>query len=177
MKSFLLLAFMTGSIYAGNINLKTSSFEWKGSKVTGKHYGNLSLKSAYLRENESGKITAGEFVINMNSLTITDLKGEWAAKFLGHIKSADFFEVQKHPTAKLVVTSDDGTNLTGNLTIKGKTHPIKIPYTKSNQSYSGIMTFDRTKFDMKYGSGNFFKGLGDNMIHDKVTVNFNIRKK
>jgi len=113
----------------------------------------------------------------MNTLTITDLTGEWENKFLAHIKSKDFFNVKKFPNAKLVITGDNGKALTGKLTIKGKTNKIKVPYKVKDNAYLGTMTFDRTKFDMNYGSGSFFKGLGDKMIHDKVTLKFNVKTK
>src|SRR5690606_6621253 len=102
---------------------------------------------------------------------------EYRDKFLGHMKSADFFDVAKYPTAKLVTTKIDGNSVTANLTIKGKTHPVNFTYSKEkgeNGAYTGDITFDRTKFDMIYGSGNFFKNLGDKMIHDKVQLNFKV---
>lgn len=168
---------MIGNLYASNVDLKQSTFTWKGTKVTGEHTGNISLKSASLNKGKDGKITSGEFVIDMNSVTVTDLTGEWADKFIAHIKNEDFFEIKKYPNAKLVITGDDGKSLSGKLTIKGKTNDIKVPYQMKNGVYTGTMTFDRTKFDMKYGSGSFFKGLGDKMIHDKVTLKFNVKTK
>ena len=60
------------------------------------------------------------------------------------------------------------------LTIKSKTNPIKVSYTKKGKTYSGKLKFDRTKFDMIYGSGNFFKNLGDKIIHDEVVLDFSV---
>lgn len=177
MKTLLLTLFLAGNLHAANVDLKKSTFSWKGTKVTGEHVGNISLKKANLKKGKDGKISKGEFVIDMNTVTITDLSGEWATKFIGHIKSADFFDVKKFPEAKLVITGDDGKNLKGKLTIKGKTNDIKVPYKVKNGEYVGTMTFNRTKYDMKYGSGSFFKGLGDKMIHDKVTLNFKVKLK
>ena len=45
-------------------------------------------------------------------------------------------------------------------------------YTKKDNTSSGKMTFDRTKFNMIYGSGDFFKNLGDKVIHNEVKVDF-----
>lgn len=177
MKALFLTLIFAGNLYAAGVDTKASSFKWKGTKVTGEHYGQVSLKSANLKHSKDGKISSGEFVIDMDSVTVGDLSGEWATKFLNHIKSPDFFNVPKFPTSKLVVTSDNGKVLKGKLTIKGKTNDITIPYKKSGDTYKGTMTFDRTKYDMKYGSGSFFKGLGDKMIHDKVTLSFEVKTK
>ena len=67
--------------------------------------------------------------------------------------------------------------LDGSLTIKGKTEPVSLKYTQKGKSYTGTLKFDRTKFGIKYGSGNFFKGLGDKMIYDEVTVEFTVVTK
>ena len=156
-----------------DVDLKKSRFKWLGTKVTGKHFGEISLKSASLKMKEE-KIQSGRFEIDLNSMTVTDLTGEWADKFLGHMKSSDFFDVKKFPTAVLEIKKVDDKNIYGKMTIKGKINEIKIPYKKSGKTYSGKMTFDRTKYDMVYGSGNFFKNLGDKVIYDEVTIDFSV---
>lgn len=175
-KIFLVMAswaLLTFAASAQEVDLKQSNFNWKGTKVTGEHVGKVSLKSATVKL-EGEKVVGGEFVIDMNSVTVTDLEGEWADKFLGHIKSGDFFDVAKYPEAKLTLTSVKGNDYTGNMTIKGKTHPVTFKATQSGKSYSGVLTFDRTKFDMVYNSGSFFKDIGDKLVHDQVTVNFTL---
>ena len=135
--------------------------------------GEVPLKSAKV-EMKEGKIASGDFVIDLTKMTVTDLQGEWADKFLAHIKNEDFFEVGKYPTARLVIEKDDGKTISGKMTIKDKTNPISISYKKDGKTYSGKMTFDRTKYNIVYGSGNFFKNLGDKVIHDKVEVTFSV---
>lgn len=162
------------SVSATSVDLKKSSFSWKGTKVSGKHVGKISLKSAKIKKTKAGFIREGNIVMDINSVTVTDLKGEWAGKFLGHVKSGDFLDVKKFPTAALEVTKDDGKTLWANLTIKGKTNPVKFKYNKVGNNYKGTLKFDRTKFDMIYGSGNFFKNLGDKMIHNEVSLDFNL---
>ena len=98
-------------------------------------------------------------------------------KFEEHIKSADFFDVKKYPTSNLKINKVKDGKFFGDLTIKNKTNLVVIPYKKKGKSYTGTMKFDRTKFDMVYGSGNFFKNLGDKMINDQVTVEFTIITK
>ncbi len=166
------LLFTSFSAMAENIDLGKSSFVWKGSKITGDfHSGPIKMKKATLK---NGK---GEFIADMNTIEDTTLKGEWKTKFLGHIKSGDFFDVKKYPTAKLKVEKIDNGYLYGKLTIKNKTHDVTIPFVKKGKTYTGELGFDRTKFDMIYGSGNFFKNLGDKVIADTVTLKFKIVTK
>ena len=159
---------------AGNVDLAKSSFAWKGTKVTGEQIGKVGLKSANLTFGADKKISKGEITIDLNTITVTDLKGEWADKFLTHVKGADFFDIGKYPTAKLVILSDNGKSLKGKMTIRNKTRDVNVNYKKVGKVYSGVLNFNRTKFDMKYSSGSFFKGLGDKLIHDKVSVDFKV---
>lgn len=177
MKLFLslLLLFATNT-WASSVDLAQSSLKWKGTKVTGEHFGEIKFKSAELKMKD-GSISSGTFVVDMNSVDVTDLTGEWKGKFLAHMKSADFFKTEEHPTSTLVVKSDDGKVLKGDLSIMGQTHPIEVPYTKKDGVYTGSFQFDRTKYGIKYGSGNFFKNLGDKMIHNEVTITFNVTTK
>ncbi|MFG1501221.1 YceI family protein [Halobacteriovorax sp. XZX-3] len=157
---------------ADNIDLARSSFVWKGTKITGDfHSGPIKMKSASL---DNGR---GSFVADMSSIDDTTLKGEWKSKFLSHIKSSDFFDVEKYPTAKLKIDKIDNGHLYGKLTIKGKTNAVTVPVTKKGKVYSGVLAFDRTEFDMVYGSGSFFKNLGDKVISDTVTLTFKVVTK
>lgn len=176
MKNLLLSAITVLSLttFAADVDLAKSDFTWKGTKVTGEHTGKLKLKKAEVELNEKGNIKSGTLVIDLNSITVSDLSGEWATKFLTHMKSDDFFNTEKYPEATLVVKNDSGTKISGVLTIKGKSNPVEFSYKKSGDEYVGVLTFDRTKFDMIYGSGNFFKNLGDKMIHNEVTLNFKL---
>lgn len=159
------------TVFAADVDLKKSTLKWEGTKVTGKHFGKISLKSASV-DMKGDKLTGGEFVVDMNSFTTEDLEGEWATKLIGHLKSKDFFVVEKYPTAKLVIKSVVGKVATADLTIKDKTNEVKFDIKKIGKTYTGVLKFDRTKFGMVYGSGDFFKGLGDKMIHNDVTVDF-----
>lgn len=161
------------SAYAVDVDLTKSKLNWKGTKVTGKHIGTINLQSAKVKD-EKGNLKSGEFVVKMESVSVSDLNGKWKEKFLTHIKSADFFEVKKYPTAKLVLKELKGTKAKGDLTIKGITHPVMFKMLKKGKEYTGKLKFDRTKFKMVYGSGDFFKGLGDKMIHNEINLDFKI---
>lgn len=173
----LVIAFMFSTLTIAGVDMKKSDFKWKGTKVTGMHEGKISLKSADLKMADN-RIKAGKFVMDMNSVTVTDLSNKtFAKKFIDHILSKDFFEVKKYPTATLEIVRDTGKKLEGKMTIKGKTNRVIIPYTKEGNMYSGTLKFDRTKYDLRYGSGSYFKGLGDKMIHDEVELKFKVAVK
>ncbi|MBG60429.1 MAG: lipid-binding protein [Peredibacter sp.] len=163
----------TFNLHAFEVDKEKSSLSWKGTKINGEHYGNLKFKEAKASVKD-GKLVGGEFVVDMNSITVTDLKGEWKDKFLGHIKSGDFFQVEKYPVSKLVINSVKGNKVNATLTVKDKSGPVSFDYKKEGKAFVGDFKFDRTKFGMIYKSGNFFKDLGDKIIHDDVLVNFKL---
>ena len=82
--------------------VKKSSITWLGKKVTGEHSGTIGLKSGYLQM-EGEKMTGGEFVIDMTSLAVTDLQGEYKGNLEGHLSSDDFFGVANYPTSTLTI--------------------------------------------------------------------------
>jgi len=151
-----------------------SKLEWLGEKVTGKHEGIINLQSGWLSWKEN-KIQSGEFIIDMSSIT----SFENLDKLVGHLKSDDFFGVEKFPTAKLVISEstsfEKGTaTVKGNLTIKGVTQPVefKASYQKKddgNWFFANIIV-DRTKYNVRYGSGSFFDNLGDKTIYDEFKL-------
>ncbi len=174
--AFALTSFLTLTSFvasATTVDLKASEFKWQATKITGKHFGKIFLKSAELKS-VGTNIVGGEFVMDINSFTVEDLQGESATKLATHLKSPDFFDVAKFPTAKLVIESITGTTAKGTLTIKDKSNPVTIEFNQMANVYLGKFVFDRTKFDMIYGSGSFFKGLGDKAIHDEVELTFKV---
>jgi polyisoprenoid-binding protein YceI len=177
MKTLLLTALFALSANA-NVDLAKSEFKWTGTKVAGSHYGKVPLQSGTITE-ENGVLKSGEFVVSVAQLTVDDLQGESAGQLAGHLKSPDFFDTGKSPTAKLVVKSVQGTKATGDLTIKGITHPTTFDVKKDGAAYVGRLTFDRTRYNIKYNSKSFFdpKALGDKLIHDIVTVDFKVLKQ
>lgn len=158
------------------VNTEKSSIEWLGKKIGGQHEGNIQIKSGSLELN-GDKIVAGNFIVDMTSITCTDLKDEsYNQKLVGHLKSDDFFGVETYPTAKFVVTKSSGFSngtaaLTGDLTIKGKKESITFDVLKTGNAYSAKIDIDRSKFDVRYGSNSFFDNLGDKAIEDNFTLN------
>ena len=159
------------------VSVKSSSITWIGKKVTGKHSGTIDLKDGFF-EMENGNITGGEFVIDMNSIACTDLEGDSKGQLEGHLKSDDFFGVENHPTAKLVITNavKDGNSytVTGDLTIKETTEPISFDLQQAGDNFTTTLTIDRSKYNVRYGSGSFFDNLGDKTIYDDFTLDINL---
>lgn len=159
-----------------------SVVKWEGKKVTGQHEGTIAIKKGEIVM--SGRdLKSGEVEFDMSSIVNLDLKdAEYNAKLIKHLKSEDFFSVEKFPTATLKIKNSKSVEgfvgptfeITADLTIRGKTNEIKFPAvidTKDGKTTAKAnVTFDRTKWDIKYNSGNFFKGLGDKMINDEVKL-------
>lgn len=163
-----------------------SKLDWKGYKVTGQHAGNVNLKSGSLAI-DHGVLKGGSFEIDMASITCTDLQGEWAGKLVGHLKSPDFFGTDAYPTAKFVIKKAIATDTKGNykivgdLTIKTTTKEVKfnanLATDGSMATATGKIVIDRSEFDVRYGSGSFFDGLGDKTVYDEFDVNFTLVAK
>ncbi len=156
------------------IKTDKSKVVWKGYKVTGSHEGTISIQSGFLTFNES-KLVGGEVVIDMTTLGSTDLQGEYKGKLDGHLKSDDFFGVENHPTATLVFTNvtasgKNSYNVTGDLTIKGKTNPITFAISIYGNKATASLKVDRTKYDVRYGSTSFFDDLKDKAIYDEFDL-------
>ena len=177
-----LLALLTMAAYTPttyNVDVNASTIVWTGYKVTGKHTGTVKVKNGNLTWDD-GKLTGGSFDIDMTSITDTDLEGEWAAKLVGHLKSEDFFGTEKFPTSKLVITrvlpqdSKGNYKIIANLTIKETTKEVKFFANATEASgkitATGKITVDRSEYNVKYGSGSFFDGLGDKTIYDEFDL-------
>lgn len=160
------------------INVTNSSIQWVGEKVVGSHQGMISLKSGELIYDDN-QLVGGSFVIDMTSLTCTDLTGEYKSKLEDHLKSDDFFGVNKFETAslsinKVIEIKSKSHSVTAELTIKGITKTINFVAQIDENNLNANIKIDRTKFDVKYGSGSFFDDLGDNMIYDEFELIVNL---
>ncbi|MFI8380454.1 YceI family protein [Leeuwenhoekiella sp. NPDC079379] len=159
------------------VSVKSSSISWEGKKVTGNHEGTIQLKDGFFQM-EGDAITGGEFVIDMSSINVTDLEGDSKGQLEGHLKSDDFFGVEKFPSAKLVITKavkkGNTYAVTGDLTIKDTTAPVTFDLVKAGNTLSTLLTIDRTKYGVRYGSGSFFDNLGDKAIYDDFTLDIKL---
>lgn len=178
-----LVAGFTAFAQTLSLDVAKSSIEWTGKKVGGQHNGEIKLVSGHLKA-DGNAYAAGEFVVDMSSITVEDIKdAETNGQLVGHLKSDDFFGVATFPTAKLeikkgVLVKDNTYEFSGNLTIKQKTEPVTIEATMTtkdgHQVFTGQLVVDRSKFDVRYGSGSFFDNLGDNLIYDDFILDFKV---
>lgn len=173
---------VSSAVFAGNyvVDASNSTVGWHGKKVTGEHYGTIDIKEGSL-EVVDGEIKGGTVSIDMQSISNEDITdAEMKGKLVGHLKSDDFFSVETHPTATLVLTDvkKSGSNytLTGDLTIKGTTKPVSFQASSTTEGdavkVEGELVIDRSDYDVRYGSKSFFDNLGDKMIYDDFTLNF-----
>jgi polyisoprenoid-binding protein YceI len=157
-----------------NADISKTTLSWLGEKVTGEHTGTINLQSGSLNWDDN-KIISGEFVIDMNSLVDVSMN----TNLITHLKSDDFFGVEKFPASKLVVTGSEpfdkgSATVKGSLTIKGITQPIEFKATIKKDTdgmwFYSVITVDRTKYNVRYGSGSFFENLGDKTIYDEFKL-------
>ncbi len=180
------VAFAFTTITSLSIDTTNSKVVWTASKVTGTHTGTVKVKSGALKLDQ-GKLVGGDFTVDMTSIDCTDLQGEWKDKLVGHLKSADFFGTDKYPTAKFVITraipldTKGNYKVVGNITIKETTKEIKfnaaVTETAGKATATAKITLDRTDFDVRYGSGSFFDGLGDKTIYDEFELQVTLAGK
>ncbi len=164
------------------VDVAESVVTWKGQKVTGSHEGTIKIKEGQL-EYDHDVLKGGMFTIDMTSIACTDLKPGGAEKLVGHLNSDDFFGIATYPTATFKITkvvkgdtAGDYT-ITGDLTIKEKTNPITFNATAGGNVANATLKVDRTKYDIKYGSGSFFDNLGDKTIYDDFDLTINLVTK
>jgi polyisoprenoid-binding protein YceI len=165
------------------VDTKNSKVVWNAKKVTGTHAGVVPLNSGSLIL-DGDKLKGGTFVLDVKDLTVTDVKdAEMNGKLTGHLKNADFFAVEAHPQAKFVITSvaskgAGAYDVTGKLTIKGITNELKFPATVKSDgkkvTADAKITVDRTKYDIKFRSSNFFQNLGDKAIDNDFTLDVSL---
>ena len=177
-KILMTLAFLINyQIVAQELVLDTSlsKLKWTGTEITSKtHYGSLIFKSGTITM-KNNKPVKGEFVVDMTTLKNEDVPEAYRGRLEGHLKSDDFFSVDKFPEAVLKINSSsflnsEKYNLEGDLTVKGMTHPISLSITTMKNKWIANLTFDRSKYDVRFRSGTFFENLGDKLIYDDIII-------
>ena len=157
-----------------NVNKSASSIAWLAKKVTGEHNGTVGISAGALNIDGS-KLIGGNFTIDLKTIKALDITDPgYNQKFIGHITSGDFFEIEKFPTASFVITKVAGNQVTGNLTVKGITKsitfPAEIAVKGGKVTAKANITIDRTDFNIKYGSKKFFDSIGDKAIYDDFAL-------
>lgn len=192
---------VTESVAGETLKIDTtkSKLEWVATKVTGYHSGTVNISGGELNLQDSN-ITGGNFILNMNSIAVTGPAGskeENNNKLLGHLKSADFFDVNTNPEARFIISSvkpfsgtlnqEDETRqesiskykvpnpthtISGNLTIKGVTKNIEFParITNTGDALNAIAKFniDRSQWNIVY------PGKPDDLIRNDIHLGIEI---
>lgn len=203
-----LSAQMTAKEIKKKVDIKASKVVWQGQKkiVNDKHNGEIKIKEGFVSLNEEGIPQSAEIIIDMKTITNTDVQDpKYNKKLVGHLSGEDFFDVKKFPKAILTIKNfalakDDSNKKDqikknekapkiefitykayGDLKIRDKKNPIifdvKVFPLEGKEKATGNIKIDRTLWDVKYGSGKFFKGLGDKVIADEIELDFNVVTK
>ncbi len=188
MKKLALLTLFAGATMFGQVKkVVASDIHWWGYKVAkteaSSHDGTIKLKSGNVVM-KNNQVAGGTFILDMNSLTSTDLRGEYQTKLNNHLKTGDFFETDKYPTAVYKITSvKRSTNkaypylIAGNLTVKGKSSAVSFPAKITNTNgtvniVSDKFSWDRQKFTVAYKSA-----MQDVVVKDDIDMTINVTAK
>lgn len=175
------------------VDTAESVVNWTGFKLTGKHHGTIHLKEGFVNIKDS-VITGGQFFIDMNTITVTDLKASDGKEDLeNHLKGTGenekrdhFFNVKKYPTSdfKISKIEKDGDKniIFGNLSIKGVTKAVNFPATiKISDNEVSInsepLKLNRTFWNINYASKSIFADIGDKFISDEIEVQVYVKAK
>lgn len=173
------------------VDVKQSIVNWAGSKPTGKHTGVIQFKEGFVNIKDSA-IVDGRFFINMNTITVTDLKpGDGKEDLENHLKGTaekdkkdHFFNVNKYPTSDLKIVKIEEkygkTIIYGNLSIKGVTKAVNFPAEvnitdKEVTIKSDTLALNRTYFNVNYASKSLFADLKDKFIDDEIRIQVNVK--
>lgn len=165
------------------VDNQKSTIKWVGSKITGSHDGFVQIEKGMLLINH-GTLAGGEVNIDMTSITCSDIESERKNKYLvDHLKDEDFFHVEKHPVStikiiKAIKKEANNYQIVADLTIKGITNSItfdaEVNIRKIAFFCKAKIKIDRTRWDVTYKSGSFFKELGDKAILDEIEFEINL---
>ncbi|RDC64275.1 YceI family protein [Adhaeribacter pallidiroseus] len=173
----------TAAVTTLEVDPAASTVGWTAKKVGGQHNGTVKLAKGSLQVNGK-KLVGGNFVMDMTSITDVDITNEeFNKKLTGHLKSEDFFSVEKNPNSTFKITKvapianakagEPNYTVTGDLTIKGTTNPVTFPATVKTDGNSAEATakieVDRIKYDIKYRS-SLLGTAADKIIDDTFVM-------
>jgi polyisoprenoid-binding protein YceI len=165
------------------IDTKESVVAWKGSSVEGAHTGYVYISKGELMI-KNGQLMGGTVEVDMSTIEGDDHRSD--NNLIRHLKDPDFFDVKKFPFSTIAITgvasmNDSSKSITGNLTIKGITHPVTFPANMEVKDgivkANGKLVIDRTLWGVRYNSGKFFDNLKDQAISDSIEFNIKIAAK
>lgn len=175
-----------------SVDTDASVISWEGTKPTGTHNGTINITQGSVTV-DNGKVAGGSFVIDMNSISNTDMEGDMKANIENHLKGLaegkedHFFNVAQYPTGSFEISkvvslsgdADANSSIYGNLTLRGITKAIGF---KAMVSVNGErvtvstpkFTINRTNWGINYGSKSVFDDLGDKFINDDIGLTINL---
>lgn len=171
------------------LDIKNSVVTWYGETTFGfgGHEGTVKIKSGELQQKQ-GKITGGKFILDMN--TIANTEGGYSQDLVDHLKSEDFFDAEKHPTAELLITKIhyfDSNNTPGDpiiyikvnadLIIKGISQPIQFNALTDDKhaEISAKFKIDRTLWGVNHRAKGFADRLKNSIISDAIQFNISLK--
>lgn len=173
---------VTGQGDAYALDTIASQVEWKGYKIfkseETSHFGHLKFESGDVRVAD-GKLVGASFVTDISSLTVEDLeKGSpEQGKLENHLKSEDFFNVARFPTAAFVVTKvspntigDYNTKLEGNMTIKGITQPVSLQANVEVKDDLVTIATEHKDISRSAFGINFTSPVENGVIKDEISI-------
>ena len=171
------------------VDLKESRVLWTGRNLLNKHEGAIPLRTGELTV-EAGRLAGGRFTFDMRGITCSDLAGSPMHDILiAHLLSDDFFDAEVFPDASFVITQTSPVNgaspgapnlsVSGELTLKDLTRPVEFPACAGitpdgKLAAQASFAIDRTKWNVVYGSGKFFRNLGGHLVNDLIDLNLRI---
>ena len=167
------------------VDTEKSVLEWIGRNINNRHYGRIAISGGEVVL-ANGLPVSGSFVLDMTTITNLDLQDEgWRGMLHRHLKSEDFFDVERYPTATFelrgaaaIAGATPGTpnvEIAGSLTIKGTARPICFPAIIAPQEDGTLkaqaaLDLDRTLWNVSYGSGRLYERLGMHLVNDLISI-------
>ncbi len=168
-----------------SVNPDKSTLEWIGRNLNTTHRGTIRIDRGHVSI-AGGELAGGQVALDMRSIQNSNLENPAMRQMLeAHLKSDDFFDVQRHPVAELKILSAKripqatpgapNYDMTAQLTVKGVSRSIAYPAIVSLAADGALTTvaqieIDRTQWNVRYGSGHFFQMLGKHLVNDAITL-------
>jgi len=148
-----------------------STVGFTGSKVTGSHDGGFKNVAGSFSVHASKILGTPEIKIGMKSIFSDN------EKLTGHLKSADFFDVEKHPVTTFTVTSIASAgltnNVTGNLDLHGVSKSISFPaaieINNDSVTVKAAFAINRKQWNINYA------GKANDLIRDLVVIKLDLK--
>lgn len=160
------------------IDIEKSFVNWTGRNLLNKHTGKIGICSGELAFIQ-GSVIGGRIVLNPAELSCDDLEGEMHDVLIAHLKSHDFLDVEKYPEIRVEITGGGGDLIHADLTVKGVTQHVTIPIAagltpEGLPAAQGVLSIDRTEWNILYGSKRFFHRLAGHMVNDTIEIEVRI---